>query len=570
MPIRRILCLSALIGLSLTAPVRAQEPGNGFSGAFLAARHASFTSDYRAAADYYTRALARDRGNPALQESAMLAFVGLGKIDTAMPIARQMRSDGIRNQTANMVFLGSQLKAGEYAEMVAALDDGEIGIGPLVDGLARAWSLVGAGEQEAAMTAFDESAKKSGLAAFGLYHKALALALSGDFAAADEVFAGKAGAPLRLSRRGAISHAQVLSQLDRNPAAIELIRAGWGTDLDPGLEELVTQLEAGEKIPFTQVRNVQDGLAEVFYTVADVLEGEAADSYTLMYTRMAEYLNPDHVDAILLSAGLLEAQGQFDLATEAYNRVPSDDAGFHVAEIGRAAALDSSGQADEALEVLKALAESHSDQILVHVTLGDSLRRADRFEEAVAAYDDAVEMFETDERGQWFVYYARGISLERLEQWDRAEADFRKALDLNPGQPQVLNYLGYSYVEKQTNLDEALSMIVQAVETEPDSGYIVDSLGWVLYRLGRYSESVGHMERAAELMATDPIVNDHLGDVYWAVGRRVEAEFQWHRALSFDPEPEDADRIRRKLEVGLDVVLEEEGADPLTVVNEEG
>jgi tetratricopeptide (TPR) repeat protein len=135
-----------------------------------------------------------------------------------------------------------------------------------------------------------------------------------------------------------------------------------------------------------------------------------------------------------------------------------------------------------------------------------------------------------------------------------------------------LNYLGYSLVEKRKNLDEALDMIERAVAARPDSGYIVDSLGWVLYRLGRYDEAVGHMERAVELMPVDPVVNDHLGDVFWAVGRKREAEFQWKRALSFIRAGEgdgeaDPDRIRRKLEVGLDVVLAEEGAEPLKVAN---
>ncbi|MEM6741720.1 MAG: hypothetical protein AAF646_16545, partial [Pseudomonadota bacterium] len=144
------------------------------------------------------------------------------------------------------------------------------------------------------------------------------------------------------------------------------------------------------------------------------------------------------------------------------------------------------------------------------------------------------------------------------------------ALELNPGQPSVLNYLGYSFVEMRTNLEEAMQMIREAVAARPDSGHIVDSLGWGLYRLGEYEEAVVHMERAAELLPVDPIINDHLGDVYWAVGRKVEAQFQWHRALSFDPEPEDAERIRRKLEVGLDLVLEEEGAAPLEVAGDEG
>jgi tetratricopeptide (TPR) repeat protein len=191
----------------------------------------------------------------------------------------------------------------------------------------------------------------------------------------------------------------------------------------------------------------------------------------------------------------------------------------------------------------------------------------------VKAYDTALGLIDEAQDGRWFLLYARGICHERLKNWDQAEADFRAALAIRPDQPQVLNYLGYSLVEKQIKLDEALSMIERAVDARPDAGYIVDSLGWVLYRLGRYEDAVGHMETAVELMPVDPVVNDHLGDVYWAVGRAREAEFQWKRALSFiDPEDTDGEadpeRIRRKLEIGLDAVLLEEGAEPLKVAND--
>lgn len=566
-PIRPLTLAVALsIGLA-PLPVPASEPDEGFAGAFLAARHASFRTDYAAAAEYYTRALARDRANPGLMENVVLANTALGAIDRAVPVARRLKEFGDNSQLANMVLMAADLKAENYDTVISEID-AQQSVGPLVDGLVRAWSLLGTGKVEEAMAAFDEAAAATGLSAFGLYHKALALAMVGDFEGADEVFSGRDGGPLRLTRRGAIAHAQVLSQLGRNPAAVDLIHAGWTNDIDPGLEQLLASLEAGDKIPFTQVRNVQDGLAEVFYTVASALEGEAADSYTLLYSRIAQDLRPDHVDAILLSAQLLEAQEQFELATQTYNSVPRDDAGFHVAEMGRAAALSDSGQPDAAIEVLRALAETHGDIPVVQVTLGDALRREERYAEAAEAYDAAIALFETEERGQWIVYYARAICYEREKKWDLAEPDFHKALELNPGQPQVLNYLGYSLVEMKTDLDKALAMIEEAVAASPGSGYIIDSLGWALYRLGKYDEAVGHLERAAELMAVDPVVNDHLGDAYWAVGRQIEARFQWHRALSFDPEQEEADRIRRKLEVGLDAVLKEEGAEPLKMAND--
>ena len=565
-PIRPLtIALVLSTGLSLPS-FGAAEPESGLAGPFLAARHASVDSDYAAAAEYYTRALAHDQRNAGLMENVLLSNVALGQIDRAVPVARRMKDQGDVSQLANIVLLASQLKAKDFDTVIAELD-GKQSIGPLVDGLVRAWSLLGDGKVDEAMKAFDEVAGNSGLSIFGLYHKALALAMVGDFEGADKVFSGEAGGPIRLTRRGAIAHAQILSQLGRNSAAIDLIKAGWTNDIDPGLEKLLGQLEAGEKVPFTQVTTEQDGLAEVFYSVASALEGEAADSYTLLYARVAQYLRPDHVDAILLAAELLEGQQQFKLATETYNAVPKDDAGYHVAEMGRAAALNDSGHPEEAITALQELARTHGDIPIVQVTLGDMLRKEEHFAEAAQAYDAAIKLFDSEQPGQWIVYYARGIAHEREKQWDQAEADFRKALELNPGQPQVLNYLGYSLVEMKIKLDEALKMIEEAADASPDAGYIIDSLGWALYRLGKYDEAVVHLERATELMAVDPVVNDHLGDAYWAVGRHIEAEFQWHRALSFGPTEEEATRIRRKLEVGLDTVLQEEGAEPLKMAN---
>lgn len=535
------------------------------TGAYLAARQAVLMGDYQTAADYFTRALTRDASNPMLLENAALAYLSLGDLDRALPIARKIEADGLQSQVASMVLAAAEARAGDYDALLARVRD-ERGAGPLVDGLTGAWALMGQGEVAAALTSFDAVAEELGLGPFGSYHKALALAMVGDFEGAEALFASDAGGPLQMTRRSVIARVQILSQLERAPEAVALIDALFGTDLDPGLAALRLALSEGEVLPFSLITDAQDGLAEVFYTVATFLRREAGDDYTLLYSRVASYLRPGHTDALLMSAGLLESLERYELAVAAYKQVPRDDPAFHAAELGRAEALRRLERPDAAIEVLEQLARSHADLPIVHVTLGDMMRQMERYSSAVTAYDRALSLYPAEDAGQWFIYYARAIAYERLDIWDNAEADFRKALELNPDQPQVLNYLGYSLVEKQVKLDEALEMIERAVAARPDSGYIVDSLGWVLYRLGRYEEAVGHMERATELMPVDPIVNDHLGDVLWAVGRKLEAQFQWNRALSFDPEEKDAIRIRRKLEVGLDVVLREEGAKPLQQV----
>lgn len=561
--------------LALILALLAAAPGaeaTSLSGSYLAARQAEQQNDFSEAARYYTSAMVRAPQNTSIMESLTLVNLMQGAFDNALPVARRLEASGNTSQVAQMVLSTDLARSGEYAALVEALSDGEgVGIGPLVDGLLKGWAALGQDDLEAAIAQFDSLSGQQGLGSFALYHKALALAQSGDYEAAEALFEQDAGGLVRLTRRGAMARAEVLSQLGRNEAALAALTDSFGPSSDPGIANMRTALEDGETLEFTHIRNARDGMAEVHYSIAAALVNEAQPDYTLLYTRLALALRPDHTDALLLAADLLGQLDQHDLAIAAYAGVASDHPDYHAAELGRIGELRTLGEVDTAIEALNALAETHGHLPIVYSTLGDLHRRERNFEAATQAYDAALERTPLEgARGRWFLYYARAITYERRDMWEQAEADFRRALELEPEQPQVLNYLGYSLVEKQIKLDEALDMIERAVAAQPSSGYIVDSLGWVLYRLGRYEDAVGHMERAVELMPVDPVVNDHLGDVYWAVGRTREAEFQWHRALSFvDPEDDqseaDPERIRRKLEVGLDAVLAEEGAPPLDV-----
>ncbi len=267
--------------------------------------------------------------------------------------------------------------------------------------------------------------------------------------------------------------------------------------------------------------------------MAESVGPEGDQTGILLYNRVAEHLAPTHAGALVLSAQILEDMGHHDLAIESYGRVPQDSFAYQHAALGRTDVLRRADRLDEATGELRTLAETFPDTLRFRVALGDTLMQQDRFAEARDAYDLAIAGFETDIPTQWPTYFQRAIAAHKLGDWPAAEAGFRKALELSPEQPTVLNYLGYSLVERREKLDEALNMIERAVAARPDRGYIVDSLGWVLYRLGRYDEAVVQMERAVELDPVEPILNDHLGDTYWAVGRKREAEFQWSRALSF-------------------------------------
>jgi tetratricopeptide (TPR) repeat protein len=547
------------VGLSVGLMMLSSTASFADAGAYLATRQALIDGDYQEQAHYAAKSLVSDPRNPALLETLISAKISLGQFEDAVGYATMLKDIEPQNQTAAMILLTKYVQDKDWDKLLAALDAGE-GISPIVDGLTRAWAYVGKGEMGEAIRLFEEfEIGADGFNMFGPYSHALALAMVGDFEGGVAIL----GAPTMMKTGGVVyAQAQMLSQLERNDEALALIRDTFGPTSDPQIHAFEAQLEAGESVPFTIVTNAQDGIAEIFFSVADAVNGELGDGYTLLYSRIALELRPTKTHFALTVASILERMQHYDLALQVYDSIDHDAPAYFVSELGRAAALHAEGKSDAELEILRTLSKTHSDLPIVFTTLGDALRREALYEDAITAYTTALEKTPTLTDAQWPVLFTRGIAYERNGDWDKAEADLRKALELQPGQPQVLNYMGYSYLEMNENLEEAMTMIRAAVAARPNDGYITDSLAWGLFRLRAYEDAVAPMEKSASLMPVDPIINDHLGDVYWAVGRIREARFQWARALSFDPEEKDAVRIRQKLSIGLDRVLIEEGLEP--------
>lgn len=560
-----------LSSLALSAPAARAE---GIAGPYLAARQAEYSRDFAASVKYGIRAIARDPKNARLMEGLLIAEIGLGQYDQARPIAQRLHALEAQNQIAGLVLLAGYIHDGRWDDVLRLLDRG-ISVGTAVDELIRAWAHFGKGEAERAMAIFSAAEEGSDPGQLFPYHRALALAMSGDFASAAAILTGREGPRLQLDRRGVMALAQILSQLERGPEAVELIDASFPGGGDSEIRRMRAELAAGKPLAFDVVTSPAQVLADVFATIAQVLARDTQPQVVLLYSRTGEYLDPHNYDALLLSAALLEMLELHELAAAAYARVPESSRLYLAASLSRAEVLRNADRAEEAIEVLESLARTFPDDPDVQKTLGDTYRLQGRCEDALAPYDRAVELVDKSESQRWVLYFVRGICRAQTDRWDEAEADFLEALEIDPDQPSVLNYLGYSWVEQRRNLERALDMIERAVAARPEDGYITDSLGWVHYRLGNYDAAVRYMERAVELIPVDPVLNDHLGDVYWAVGRRQEARFQWSRALSFITEDTDLgeidpDRIRRKLEVGLDRVLEEEGAEPIVYANEGG
>ncbi|HET9067299.1 MAG TPA: tetratricopeptide repeat protein [Amaricoccus sp.] len=548
-----------LIAVALAAPA-VPAGATSLSGAYLAATQADLRDDYAEAARYYDQVLQLDPENVGILTNALVARVALGDFAAAGPLAERLEAADPNNQVATLVRLGTTLAAGEFTATQAILDKTSETLNPLLGALLGGWVDVGLENFDAAREAFDGMGGNDAFVAYGQYHKALALAFAGDFVGAEAIMAGGEDGPLHLNRSSIVAHAEILAQIGREADAVQVIDdALAGGVPDAPLLELRARLASGQEVPFDVVTRARDGAAEAFLTLADALNTSDSQRVALLHARIAGQIRPDLTEAHLLSAELLEDEGQHALATEALASVPETSPWYVTAQIRRAATQNAAGDPEAGIVTLTALAAGHPDQIEVQSALGDALRMAERYPEAVAAYDAAVALIGAPMPLHWPLYYTRGIANERAGNWPAAEADFREALKLEPDQPLVLNYLGYSLVEKHEKLDEALGMIEKASKAEPEDGYITDSLGWVLYRMGRYDEAVKPMLRAVELTPDDPVINDHLGDVLWMVGRKREAEFQWRRALSFGPADDlDMDRIRKKLEVGLDRVLTEE------------
>ena len=528
------------------------QVGDTTTGNYLAGRLAQKSRDYGNASKFLNHALLSDPENRDLLRRAFLANLAEGRFEQASDLARRIVQQAENAAMANLVLLVGEMSEGKFKRADKRLSDmPRTGLNTFVVPLMRAWSLAGLKKSSEAIDALSPLGSIQGFAVLHNLHAGLIQDFSGNLAKAEERYrlatGGGTRATLRivealgslLERRGKKQEAKALygKYLQENPDSLMLA---------PALD----RLEAGSPAP-RLVRSAVDGAAEVLFNLSGTLTRENSAETALIYGRLALQMRPDYPIAQMLVGRILESLGRPREAIDVYDTVSKTSALSWSARLRKAASLETLGEEEKAIEQLRLMVDSDSVRADVLVNLGDILRSKKRFGESVEAYDKAIGHIGTMKKRHWMLLYSRGIALERSKQWSRAEKDFLAALELNPDQPYVLNYLGYSWVDQGIKLDRAKTMIERAVELRPNDGYIVDSLGWALFRIREFPVAVRHLERAVELRPQDPTINDHLGDAYWRVGRRNEARFQWRRSLSLDPEPDQAKRIRDKIKGGL-------------------
>jgi len=547
--------LSLPLGLS---PAHAAQPQNeadvlrdNAAGNYLAARHAGIERDAGAAASYYLNVLKSDPKNPELLSRAFLSVLTNGDIDAASKLADKLLAVDKNDRIARLVLGVRALKARQYS--LARQDFSQSVHGPVTDlaaALLTAWARDGAGDPHAAVDEMDKLAGPDWYGVFRDLHAGMIFDLANIKKEAGKRYESAYKAdPTAL--RTVQAYGRYLSRNGGKAPALKVYE-DFNKQLPdhPLVTAEIKQITDGDKLP-PLVDSAQAGAAEALYGIGASIGRRGGEDLALIYLQLALYLQPSHGMALLSLADLYETLKKPDLAIKVYDRIPASSPLHRSAEIQSALDLDALDKSDDAKKRLAKVIADHPKDTEALMALGNIERERKDFATCGQTYSKAIDTIPTPGKSNWVLFYFRGICYERSNQWPKAEADMQKALALYPDQPLVLNYLGYSWVDKGLHLDQGMDMIRHAVEQRPDDGYIVDSLGWAYFRTGNYDEAVKELERAVLLKPDDPTINDHLGDAYWRVGRTLEAHFQWAQAKDFKPEPDELAALEKKLKNGL-------------------
>ncbi|MBS0537761.1 MAG: tetratricopeptide repeat protein [Proteobacteria bacterium] len=564
MRLKPLPLLSAAVLLAL--PVAAPITGNAqprtptttraatisLDGRYLAARVAEQDHDYENGATQIDLALAQNPNDPELIYTAFRLRLYAGRFDAAALLAPTVLMAKPGDGFANLVMSVQHIKKGEYRAAETQL--GRIGsenqLGPLRD-YVLAWLKAGEKDYSTARQLLSKLKPAGG-------ERAEAPALIID-AQIDEMAGDRAAAEAKYRRaaqfdpsglRIAVSASDGLRRLGKADDARAMLKA-YGEKFG---DSVVMDGLLAPNAPMPKPPSAAAGIADIMFDIGGILNADPRNQRTdlaLIFNELAVALRPDHDFAWLMISGIYEQFQVLPKAIAALGKIGPISPLYWQARL-RIAALDAQEEHfDKAVAQLRTLVAEKTDRIDAALTLADLLRGKERFAEAVTAYDTAISRLKGSNERYWPVYFGRGICLERTKNWAKAEADMKKALELSPDQPYVLNYLGYSWIDQGINLDEGMKMLKRATELRPDDGAVTDSVGWAYYRLGKYDTAVEWLERASEQKGDDATVVEHLGDAYWHVGRKREARFEWERALNQKPEKDRIPKIQDKLMNGL-------------------
>jgi len=538
-------------------------------GPFLAATQAQQQSNYSDSARFFLEALNADPASRFVADRAFYQLLVSGRVDDAARLAVKMSEQptGTEDDLVRLMFVLEAFKREDWAEVRLRLQ-GQInsGFGFIISPLLEAWSYGAEDNLDAARQALDGMAQNVRLAPLAQEHLAYIL----DFLHRDEEaaieYAALTKSEALASLQPAVAYAYLMYRSgDKDKARDFLGQQAVRFNNHSFLLREGARIANGAK-PSQAIATPRGAAGMIFFRLATEFSQGNSPQAALVYYRIATYLTPEVTNIYFMLGALLQEMGNVDAAAAALNAVPPSSPLRRVATSRRIEVLRSGGRFELAEELLRnALVENPEDQRML-IGLADLLQQREMFEESIAYYDRAITQIKKASRPDWVVYFARGISHERTGNWAKAETDLQVALSLSPDEPSVLNYLGYSWIDRGQRIDQAKSMIETAVKARPGDGFIVDSLGWVYYLTGDYPLAVKTLEDAVKLEPDDTTINEHLGDAYWRVGRKIEARFQWQHVLDGDIDEDKRTMILKKIEAGL---MPERVINPERAINDE-
>lgn len=512
------------------------------SGSYLAGRFAQRQQDWESAQRYMNEVMSFDSENGLLRQRAFLLSLGAQEHDKAKELAVKV-AGGEGSELADIYLACDAISRRDYQ---AAIDHVNRlpadGFGQYTKPLLTAWATAGLGKKAEALKLLRNESEPTD-ATYNM-HAGLIEEMTGNLK--------EAGKHYRIAmENGLTMHtALIVANFHMRQGEPEVARTIFDSLGKLYAFNPFSALDLSAK-PAANIASAADGAAVALFDLATLLYERRAYDSAQIYGSMVLLLAPNSPSATMMMGDIAALNGQHDKAIRNYETVTKNSPLFWLSRMHIAEVLEASGEADKAVSLLTELSTEKDTRLHALVSIGDMHRRNERYQDAFNAYDSALSHVGTIGAEHWPIVYARGMSLERLNNWQDAEKDLLTALKYQPDNPMILNFLGYSWADKGMHLDQALDFIRRAVAQRPDDGYILDSYGWVLYRTGDYKEAVKWMEKATAVIPDDSTMLDHLADAYWQVGRKNEARFKWKRAHELSKDANFRASVESKIRSGV-------------------
>lgn len=526
-------------------------------GNYLIGRVAHIRQDYDVAAKYYVKSIEKGLVNNDIISKTYIILASQGNIDEAVKYANMAREKGDKNNFIDVINAVHNFKLRDFKKARKQISDiSEKTYKNLITPLFNAWSYVGEKDYNGAKNELRKISDISEMKTVYNIHSGLIAEYFGYDDEAQNFYNTVINDDNSdMSFRALQIISNFLVRQGQKEKAISLINKYYASsNMKEMLSSLLEKVKEGDERVSSIVSSPDIGISEVFLEVALLFKAVPVGyDYAQMYISLSQYFNPNNDIAKLAMADIYEERGMFDSANKYYDSINKKSEMYYPAQIRKANNLSNQKQYDEAIRVLKKVSKATPNNFQVLSNIGDILRISNNQPDAIKYYQEAIKSIFYETERHWPVYYALAVSYDRNNEWDKAEENLQKALKLSNRNPQVLNYLGYSWLKHNTDINKAASFILEAYEKEPNDGVIIDSLGWVYFNIGEYQKAISYLEKASELNPQNAIISDHLGDAYWLGGRKYEAVFLWKQALTQKEEAEELNvkKVKQKIQSGL-------------------